>query len=241
MVLGVITARGGSKGLPGKNLRLLGGLPLITHTIRAARESRLLGELLVSTDDPKIAEVARGAGAKVPFLRPPDLASDEASVWLAVRHAVEYWERIESHPISAVGLLQPTSPLRTGSDIDACILRFRELDADMCATAVVSHDSPYFNMVEIVPGSAPFVRPCSPLMRNSFRRQDSPQVYALNGAVYIVRRSILDTFDNQFQVGRFAIVEMPRSRSVDIDSQEDFELAEWLLANAGAKSQELKA
>jgi len=215
--------------LPGKNLRLLGGLPLIAHTIRAARESRLLGELLVSTDDPKIAEVARGAGAKVPFLRPPDLASDEASVWLAVRHAVEYWERIESHPISAVGLLQPTSPLRTGSDIDACILRFRELDADMCATAVVSHDSPYFNMVEFTPGSDSFVRPCSPIMLGSSRRQDVPKVYALNGAVYVVRRSTLDAFENQFEVGRFAILEMPRDRSVDIDTEDDLELAEWML------------
>ena len=215
--------------MPGKNLRLLGGLPLIAHTIRAARESRLLGELLVSTDDPKIAEVARGAGAKVPFLRPPDLASDEASVWLAVRHAVEYWERIESHPISAVGLLQPTSPLRTGSDIDACILRFRELDADMCATAVVSHDSPYFNMVEFTPGSDSFVRPCSPIMLGSSRRQDVPKVYALNGAVYVVRRSTLDAFENQFEVGRFAILEMPRDRSVDIDTEDDLELAEWML------------
>jgi len=226
--------------LPGKNLLLLDGVPLIIHTIRAAKESRLLDEFLVSTDDVKIAEVARSARANVPFLRPSELAGDETPVWLAVRHAVEHWEGIEAHPISAVVLLQPTSPLRTGSDIDACILRFRELDADMCATAVLTHDNPYFNMVEATPGFFPFVRPCSPLMVNSFRRQDSPQVYALNGAVYVVRRSVLGTFDNQFQVSRFAIVEMPRSRSVDIDSEEDLQLAQWLLAHARPKSEDLK-
>jgi len=229
MVLGVITARGGSKGLPGKNLRLLGGVPLIVHTIRAAQESRLLEDLLVSTDDLKIAEVARAAGAAVPFLRPEELARDDTSVWSVVRDAVKYWEESKARTVNAVALLQPTSPLRTGVDIDACILRFRELDADLCATAVVAHDSPYFNIVEFTPGSDSFVRPCSPIMLGSSRRQDVPKVYALNGAVYVVRRSTLDAFENQFEVGRFAILEMPRDRSVDIDTEDDLELAEWML------------
>jgi CMP-N-acetylneuraminic acid synthetase len=235
MVLGVIPARGGSKGLPGKNLRYLGGVPLIVHTIRAAQESRLLTDYLVSTDDPTIAEVAKTAGAKVPFIRPAELASDEMSVWPAIRHAVEHWERHELHSVEAVAVLQPTSPLRTGGDIDACISRFREIDAEICATVVATHDSPYFNMVEVPPGSAPFIRPCSPLMHSSSRRQDAPQVYALNGAVYVVRRSILTTLDNQFQVDRFAIFEMPRDRSVDIDTEDDLELAEWLLARGATQ------
>ncbi|MFQ5801318.1 MAG: cytidylyltransferase domain-containing protein [Candidatus Methylomirabilales bacterium] len=230
MVLGVIPARGSSKGLPGKNLRPLGGIPLIVHTIRAAQESRLLADYLVSTDDPTIAEVAREAGAKVPFVRPAELASDEIPVWPAIRHAVEHWERYAHHPLEAVAVLQPTSPLRTGGDIDACIARLRELDADFCATVVATHDSPYFNMVEVTPGSAPFVRPCSPLMLNSSRRQNAPQVYALNGAVYVVRRAVVITLENQFQVKRYAIYEMPRARSVDIDGPEDLELAEWLLS-----------
>ncbi len=235
MVLGVIPARGGSKGLPGKNLRPLGGVPLIVYTIRAARESRLLADFLVSTDDLRIADVARAAGANVPFLRPMELATDGISLWPVVRHAVEHWEQTDGRPVSAVALLQPTSPLRTGDDIDRCILRFDELDADICATAVAAHENPYFKMVEVIPESPDFIRPCSPFMLKSSRRQDAPRVYALNGAVYVVRRSILSTLENQFQVDRFAIFEMPPSRSVDIDSQDGLEFAEWILAR-GAKN-----
>ncbi len=235
MILGVITARGGSKDLPGKNLCLLGGVPLIVHTIQAARGSRFLGDFLVSTDDPEIAEVARVAGASVPFLRPAELATDEISLWPVVRHAVEHWEQTDGRPVRTVALLQPTSPLRTGEDIDGCILRFNDLDADICATAVATYDNPYFKMVEVTPGSPDFIRPCSPLMLKSSRRQEVPQVYALNGAVYIIRRSVLATLENQFQVDRFAIFEMPRGRSVDIDTEDDLELAEWIIAR-GAKN-----
>lgn len=237
MILGVIPARGGSKGLPGKNLRPLAGLPLIVHTIRAARESVYLSDFLVSTDDAAIAEAARGAGAKVPFLRPAELAGDEIAVWPAVRHAVEYWERMEGQSPEAVVLLQPTSPLRTGADVDACIARFRELEADICATTVRAHDSPYFNLVEETAESAPFVRPCSPLMLRHERRQETPTVYALNGAVYVVRRAALTTLENLFGLERLAIYEMPRNRSVDIDSAEDLELGEWLLTRAATAGQ----
>ncbi len=231
MILGVITARGGSKSLPGKNLRRLGGVPLIVHSIRAARESTLLSDCIVSTDDPEIADVARAHGAKVPFLRPAELAADELSPWPAVRHAVEQWERRANQPAHAAVLLQPTSPLRTGYDIDACIRRFLELNPDVCVTAVVSHDSPYFNMVELTAESAPFVRPCSSFMRDHFRRQEAPQVYALNGAVFVVRRSVLTTLENHLRVERLAVLEMPRSRSIDVDSAEDLELAEWWLSH----------
>src|SRR3989337_3350204 len=164
MILGVIPARGGSKGLPGKNLRLVAGVPLIVHTIRAARKSRLLSDFIVSTDDPAIAQVARAEGAKVPFLRPPDLAEDDVSMWPVVRHAVAEWERggEGEEAAEAVALLQATSPLRTAVDIDACIARFLELDAGICVTVFAAHDSPYFNMVEITAESAPYARPCSP-------------------------------------------------------------------------------
>lgn len=232
MILGVIPARGGSKGLTGKNLHLLGGIPLIVHTIRAARGSALLSDFVVSTDDPAIAEVARIEGAKVPFLRPVELATDEIPIWPAVRHAVEQWERNVSDQVEAVVLLQPTSPLRTAADIDACIVRFREVNADICVTVVVAHDSPYFNMVEVTPESTPFARPCSPSMLSHVRRQDAPTVYALNGAVFVVRRFVLNSLENQFRVDRFAILQMPWSRSIDIDSDEDLELAEWLLSRS---------
>jgi CMP-N,N'-diacetyllegionaminic acid synthase len=234
VILGVVPARGGSKGLVGKNLRPLGGLPLVVHTIHAAQKSALLSDFVVSTDDPEIAAIARGAGARVPFLRPAELATDAIAVWPAVRHAVEQWEAATpGSALEAVVLLQPTSPLRNAEDIDNCITRFREHAADICVTVVAPHDNPYFNMVEITADSAPFARPCSPIMRAHARRQDAPTVYALNGAAYVVARSALATLENQFHLTRYAVCEMPRHRSVDIDSLEDLELAEWLLAREG--------
>ena len=228
MILGVIPARGGSKGVLRKNLRLLQGIPLVTHAIRRALAATSLCDVVVSTDDPVIAEVARQEKAAVPFLRPGELATDTISVWPAVRHAVGYWEAGRGARLEAVAVLQPTSPLRTAGDIDACIVRFREVEADICATAVLSHDSPYFNMLESDVG--PFARPCSAIMQDHVRRQDAPRVYVLNGAVYVVRRTVLDMLENQFAFERFALSEMPRARSVDIDSEEDLELAEWLLS-----------
>ncbi len=228
MILGVIPARGGSKGLPRKNLRLLAGIPLIAHTIRAAQSSELLGDLVVSTDDPAIAETARAGGVSVPFLRPAELATDEIALWPAIRHAVAAWEAAHRARIEAVVVLQPTSPLRTAEDIDACIARFHETEADICATAVLSHDSPYWNMLEMRGG--PFARPCSPVMQSGTRRQEAAPVYALNGAVYVVRRGVFETLRNQFDIERFAIAEMPRARSVDIDTEDDLEFAECLLA-----------
>jgi N-acylneuraminate cytidylyltransferase len=232
MNLGVIAARGGSKGFPGKNLRRLAGLPLIAHTIRAAQRSRLLDAFLVTTDDPAIAEEARAAGASVPFMRPPELATDDIPIWPAVLHATEQWEKAAGRAADAVVLLQPTSPLRTAEDIDGCIARFWDSEADICSSVVATHDSPYFNMVEPAPGEPGLVRPCTPVMADRSRRQEAPSVYAVNGAVYVIRRAVLQDLQNQFRVGRYVAYEMPRARSVDIDGPEDLELAEWLLARA---------
>ena len=229
MILAVIPARSGSKGLAGKNLRSFGGVPLILHTIKAAQDSAFLDDCLVSTDSDDIASVARGAGANVPFRRPPELATDESSVWDVVRHAVQQWEQQTKRRLDAVALLQPTSPLRLAEDIDACIRKFLDLEADFCATGVVSHDSPYFNMVECTPASS-FVRACSPVMHGHIRRQNAPPVYALNGAVYVAKRSLVDSIHNQFHVERFALSVMPPERSVDIDSSHDFDLAQWLFS-----------
>lgn len=236
MILAVIPARGGSKGLPRKNLCLLGGLPLVSHAIRAAKKSRHVDELVVSTDDAVIAEVAAAEGAKVPFLRPAELATNETPTWPVVRHAVEQWEAASGRSVDAVVVLQPTSPLRTEDDIDHCVVKFRDTAADMCVTVVAAHDSPYFNMVEVTPESAPFARACSRLMLKHSRRQDAPPVYALNGAVYVIRASILPTLENQFRLARFAIHEMPRNRSIDIDSADDLEYAEWLVLRSSLRT-----
>jgi len=230
VILGVIAARGGSRGFPGKNLQLLAGRPLIVHSILAARESRLLDKFFVSTDDPAIAEVARAAGADVPFLRPAELATDDMPIWPVALHGAEYWEKESGCVVDTAIMLQATSPLRLGEDIDGCITRFRQLNADICASVVEAHDSPYFNMVEPVPGSTELVKPCTPFMLQQSRRQGVPPVYALNGAVFVYKCSVLPGLQSQFHVRRYAVYRMPWSRSVDIDGPEDLELAEWLLS-----------
>jgi CMP-N-acetylneuraminic acid synthetase len=222
--------------LPGKNIRLLGGIPLIQYTIRAAKDSRALAGFLVSTDDPAIAEAARAAGAPVPFLRPPELAVDKISIWPAVRHATEFWERQEGRKAGVVTLLQPTSPLRTGADIDACIEHFWAVKAEVCVTVSIPHDSPYFNMVEVTPETEPYARALSNTMREISRRQDALPVYALNGAVYVIRRDILDKMEDPCCAERLAVYEMPRSRSVDLDTEDDFALAQFWLSRSGGAS-----
>lgn len=228
--LGVIAARGGSKGFPGKNLRKLNGRPLIEYSIAAAQHCRLLDDFLVSTDDQTTAQVALAAGAKVPFLRPLELATDDVPIWPVVLHATQQWEKLTGRSADAVVLLQATSPLRIPEDIDGSIRRFWDLAADICASVVCSHDSPYFNLVEPIPEASDLVKPCTAEMCRRARRQEVPPVYALNGAIFVYRRSILEGLTSQFLVSRYVIYEMPRSRSVDIDNQEDLELAEWYLS-----------
>ena len=231
--LGVVVARGGSKRFPGKNLGLLGGRPLIAYSIEAARRSRLLDDFLVSTDDPKIAEVAREAGASVPFLRPPELATDEVPIWPVALHATRQWEVRSGRSVGATVLLQATSPLRSAEDIDGCIQRFWDQEADVCASVTIPHDSPYFNLVEPRPDDPGLVRPCTEEMLTPHHHRTRHLVYALNGAVFVYRPSILGGLTSQFRVGRYVVYPMPRCRSVDIDEPEDLDLAEWYLQRSG--------
>ena len=228
--LGVVIARGGSKRFPGKNIRLLCGRPLIAHSIEAARGSRLLDAILVSTDDPAIAQTAQDAGASVQFLRPSELAADEIPIWPVALHATRQWEVLSGRPVGATVLLQATSPLRTAEDIDGCIRRFWDQTADVCASVTVPHDSPYFNLVEPRADDPKLVRPCTEAMLAPLHHRTGRPVYALNGAVFVYRPSILDGLTSQFRVGRYVVYLMPRCRSVDIDEPEDLELAEWYLS-----------
>lgn len=228
-ILGVIPARGGSKGLQNKNIRLLQNVPLVVHTIRAAQASRVLTDLLVSTDDSTIASVASESRVDVPFLRPAELSTDTASTWDVVRHAVRFWENKFQVRLDSIVVLQPTSPLRTADDIDRSIQMFYEQKADICVTVTLSSDNPYLNLVQKDSVGSQFVRPVADKMASYNRRQDAPQVYALNGAVYVIGRSQLEIVDNIFRFSRVAIVEMPRSRSIDIDNEDDLSLAEFWL------------
>ena len=210
----VILARGGSKGLPDKNILNFCGLPLITHTIIAAEDSGVFSEVIVSSDDARILQIAKDS-AVTALTRPAELASDTASSIDALRHV------LEGRECDSVCLLQPTSPLRNAADVKAAYDKFLAADAPSLFSVFTSHASPYFNIVELQKGKIA-------LSKSGYsRRQDAPEVYQLNGAIYFWKKSELLAhkkviFENS------AIYIMPEERSVDIDTKLDFEMAEFL-------------
>jgi len=220
--IATICARGGSTGVPGKNIKLLAGKPLIVHTIEQARACRSIDAVYVSTDDSAIADVARAAGATVPFLRPAELATAEAPKIPVIQHLVRWLEEHGTHPERIVDL-DPTSPLRELADIEACIAL---LDAatDVVITGYESEKNPYFNMVELTSdGRAQLVKRPSTAVHG---RQSAPKVYAMNASIYVWHRRSLD---KGLWQGRARLHVMPRERSVDIDSALDFRMVEMLM------------
>lgn len=228
-----VFARGGSKGLPGKNIKLLAGKPLIAHAIAVGRACRRVETVIVSTDDPVIADTARHWGAEVPFMRPAELAADAAPEWLAWRHAIDWFER-ERGPFDIFLSLPPTSPLRALADVDACI---DALAADPGADAVItvrqSERSPYFNMVSL--DSRGYAALVIPPAGGIARRQDAPRVYEVTTVAYAVRPAYVRRADRLF-AGVVGTVEVPAERALDIDTPYDFELAQAIVAiRAGAR------
>jgi CMP-N,N'-diacetyllegionaminic acid synthase len=223
--LGLIPARGGSKGIPHKNIALLAGRPLIAHTCEAARASRRLTRLIVSTDDEQIAAVARGCGVEVPFLRPAALAGDESPMIDVVRHALA-WTDAEGAVFDAVVILQPTSPLRRAAHIDAVIEELERSGADTVVSVVaVPHQFLPLSLMAL--DDAGLLVPVSegtPILR----RQDKPALYARNGPVVLAVRT--DTLRRGRLYGeRVRPLFMERLESLDIDGPDDLALAEWLL------------
>lgn len=217
-----ICARGGSEGLPGKNIRPLAGKPLIVHSIEHALAAPAVDAVYVSTDDEEIASIARGAGAEVPFLRPPELATAEAPKLPVIRHLIEAIEAA-GIAIGRIVDLQPTSPLRDASDIAAC-LDLLDAETDCVITGCLAHENPYFNMVELDESGQ--ARLSKAMAGGITGRQMAPPVYTMNGSVYAWHRS---TLDRGIWGGRTRLHVMPRERSVDIDSPIDFALAELLI------------
>jgi CMP-N-acetylneuraminic acid synthetase len=228
-VLAIIPAREGSKRLPRKNLRPLGGLPLIAWSIRAAREAGV-EEVMVTTDSPEIAEVSRNAGAAVPFLRPPELATDTASTFDAVRHAVDFYREQMGRTFEFVLLLQPTSPLRGGEDIEAALRLQGETASDAVISVCETGHSPLWS------NTLPPDRSLEGFLGEDAARrsQDLPTYYRLNGAIYLCRTERLLREKTFFFLNRIHAHVMPRERSVDIDTELDFAFAECLLARKSA-------
>ncbi len=230
-VVATICARGGSKGLPRKNVRLLAGRPLIAHTIEQARACRAISQIYVSTDDDEIAEVARASGAVVPYRRPPELATDQAAKLPAVEHLLRHVESQGVRVDVAVDL-QPTSPLRFSEDIEGA-LRLSDTAPLVVSVTEPSHN-PYYTLVETrEDGTLALSKPAT-----FDRRQDAPAVWGLNGAIYVWQRAaIAHAAEHGFWSVPARPFVMPRNRSVDIDDLEDFEMAEWLMqrrARAGS-------
>lgn len=218
-----ICARGGSQGVPGKNIRALLGKPLIGWTIEQALASGMADCVYVSTDSEEIAKVARDFGARVPFLRPVHLATATAGKLAVILQLVE-WVEAHDGPVGRVIDLDPTSPLRSVDDIRACAAML-DGESDVVITGYASDKNPYFNMVE-KKASGYFERVCKP-ENEVLGRQDAPVVYAMNASIYAWHRSSLAP--SLWERPRIRLYEMPRERSIDIDHPIDFDLVELLM------------
>jgi len=225
-VIGFVFARGGSKGVPRKNIRLLAGKPLISYAIDAAFQSKWIDRVVVSTDCEEIAQVARDCGAEVPFLRPASLASDTAPEWHAWRHAILEVEELQQRPLDVFVAIPTTAPLRSPSDIDACIELLLSSDADIVVTASKSQRSPYFNMVLI--DEERTARLVNPPPNGLARRQDAPPTYDMATVAYAARRDYVLNAEWMFY-GDVKAVEVPAERAWDIDTELDFQIVEFLM------------
>ena len=223
-VVATICARGSSKSVPDKNIRLLCGKPLIVYTIEVAKKCKLINRIIVSTDAPRIAEIAKASGAEVPFLRPKALARDDTPKLLVIKHAIQYLASQENYYPEIVVDLDPTSPLRTEKDIEACIKIVRDEGADNVITVTKARKNPYFNMVEITDGKVKLVKQPPQAV---IRRQDASEVYDMNASIYVWKREALLNNESVFLPGTRVHV-MP-DWAIDIDSETDFQFVEFIL------------
>ena len=228
-ILGLILARGGSKRLPRKTLRLLAGKPLLAWTAEAARAARHLDRVILSTDDAEIAAVGRDFGIEVPFTRPAELATDHSTGLEVILHALHRLAD-QGETYDYVVVLQPTSPLRSAADIDAAIELLRQRQADaVISVCETDHPPEWSNTLPADRSMAAFFRPG---IRGT-RSQDLPASYRLNGAIYVYNCArLLDSGSLEMDDNSYAYV-MPRERSVDIDSVIDFEIAELFMHRFG--------
>lgn len=224
MVLGLIPARGGSKGVPGKNIREFKGKPLIAHAIGCGKECGIINHLIVSTDSNEIAAVAKQWDAEVPFLRPAELADDRTPMLPVMQHAITEAEKIYKSEVSVLILIDPTAPLRTSDDIKNAFELFSSSDCDAVVSGSRSHRSPYFNMVKI---ENDYARLVIDTPQPIACRQQAPATYDLNTIVWIFSRRAL--MEEQARLPKKTLVyETPRERSVDIDTEADWRLLHFL-------------
>lgn len=233
--LGVITARAGSKGVPGKNTRLLAGKPLVRYTIDAAQQSGVFDRLIVSTDDPELARIARDAGCEVPFMRPPSLAADDTPHLPVMQHAVTWLRDHEGYRPDWVMILLPTSPLRQARHIRESV----EVAVSTGADSVVGVDEvrDHMNPMRTVKvdrdGWARMFVGDLPVKRRPGRRQDMPKAWVLNGAIYLFRTAVLlDPVEPSLYGDKVAAYRMTPPYGFNIDDMDDWTTAERLLTES---------
>lgn len=232
--VGFIFARAGSKGVPGKNIRFFSGKPLIAWSIDHAKKVQRLRRIIVSTDSHEIASIALANGAEVPFMRPVELALDDTPEWLAWQHAIRMVEREEGRLPDAIVSLPTTAPLRDPLDIEKCLDEFSKGGADAVITVSEAYRNPWFNMVKTnQDGTVGLVN--QPDKQEVFRRQDAPTVYDMATVAYVADPKFILSKTSLFS-GKLRAVEVPRERSIDLDSLYDFELAEFLMKRRMEKS-----
>jgi N-acylneuraminate cytidylyltransferase len=228
-IVGFIFARGGSQGVPGKNIRFLAGKPLIAYAIETVLQSELISRVVVSTDDEKIARVAQDFGAEVPFVRPKELAQDNSPEWLAWQHAI--WtlkEQDNGKELDVFVSVPPTAPLRTVEDIDNAIQTFLASDADIVITVKKASRHPSFNMITLDEQNC--AKLVLPLDKQIIRRQDAPLIYDMTTVAYIANPKFIMESKAVFE-GRVKAVIIPEERALDIDTELDFQFAEYLMIN----------
>lgn len=226
--LALIPARGGSKGIPRKNIRLVGNKPLIAWSIEAASESKLISRTIVSTEDREIADIAQQYGAEVPCYRPDHLAEDTSDPIDAVIYTLDFLEQNEGYIPEYVVLLQPTSPMRTSDDINTAIRLTMKKNAGSVVSVGETKSHPLLAKTITPEG---FLKDFIPNTMNYSRRQEYPVVYSLNGAIYITRTSLLRRERNFLIPDTYGFI-MPEERSIDIDSPFDLFIADLILSHS---------
>ena len=225
-VIGAVFARGGSKGVPGKNLRPLGGKPLVSRAIEQARACAGVERVVLSTDSEEIAEVGRAAGADVPWLRPADLAEDTSREWLAWQHMLG-WLRDRNELPDRLLVVPCTAPLRQVSDLERCLEAASAPGIDIVLTVTEAHRNPWFNMVTLDDeGGARLVLEPSERIH---RRQDAPPTFDVGTVAFVARPEFVLQADSIYD-GRVVAVQVPADRNLDIDTELDLEFAEFMLA-----------
>ncbi len=223
---GFVFARGGSKGVKDKNLRRIGAKSLVALAVEHGLAARTIGKVIISTDSAEIAREAGAAGAEAPFMRPAELAADDAPEWLAWRHALEEMTKA-GEKVETFVSISPTAPLRAPEDIDACVERLAQGDADVVITVTPARRSPHFNMVSLNgDGMASLAMPPAEAISH---RQNAPAVFDMTTVCYAVRPEYLMRAGDMM-AGRVAAVMVPAERALDIDTELDLKIAEALIA-----------